>query len=134
MKPFLLLALALATPALAQATPALAQTRAAGQARLDAEFARTDRNHDGFVSRDELARRLAHLSIAGRPVRPQETKTLADYWFARADADHDGRISRDEARALYRQTFARFDANHDGRIDAREREAAQASLMAEAMR
>ena len=126
--------LLLILPALALSLPAVAQTRGAGQARLDAEFARTDRNHDGVVSRDEFARRLSHLTIAGRGVTPQETRALADHWFARADRDHDGRVSRAEAHALYAQVFDRADANHDGRISPAEREAAKATLLADGVR
>lgn len=116
--------------ALAFAAPAAAQTRAAGQARVDAEFARTDHNGDGLVSRDELARRVAHLHINGRSVTPAQTRMLADTWFARADRNHDGRVSRDEARALYREVFARFDGNHNGRLDPAERATAKAALLA----
>ena len=116
------------------AAPAAAQTRAAGLARVDAEFARTDRNADGTVSRDELARRVAHLRVAGRAVTPAETKLIADRWFARADRDHDGRVSRDEARSLFAATFARFDTDRDGRIGPRERDAARMALLAEATR
>lgn len=121
-------------PMLVPASPVAAQTRAAGAARLDVEFTRTDRNHDGAVSRNEFARRLAHLHIGGRTITPQETKALADHWFARADRNHDGQVSRDEARSLYAQTFARYDINRDGHLDAAEREAAQATLLAEAVR
>lgn len=124
----------LAATALLVAAPAAAQTRAAGAARVDTEFARSDRNGDGAVSRDELARRLARLRLAGRGVTPVETRVLADRWFARADTDRDGRVSRGEARALYRRTFARFDANRDGRIGGGEREAAKAALLSEVMR
>lgn len=116
------------------AFPATAQTRASGAARVDAEFARTDRNNDGAVSRDELARRVAHLRIGGRAVTPAETRLLADRWFARADRDRDRRVTRDETRTLFAHTFARFDLDRDGRLNPNERGAARTALLAEAVR
>jgi len=71
-----------------------------------AEFARLDRNHDGYLTRDEW------------------TDTAAN--FKRRDHNGDGRITRDEFLNLDRETLRRerlfrfLDKNHDGRISRAE--------------
>ncbi|MEK0082474.1 EF-hand domain-containing protein [Benzoatithermus flavus] len=75
-------------------------------------FDRLDTDHDGFLSRDELA--------AARKPRRNATAQPGSRLLVRADADKDGRISRDEFLALAGQTMKRRDRNGDGRITADE--------------
>lgn len=93
--------------------------------RRHALFARLDKNGDGKVSAEEMARARADL----------QTRRL-DHMFARMDADHDGKISRDEAakamddRAEGRRgrhhgaMLAKLDKDGDGAISAAEFDAA----------
>ncbi|MCW5773695.1 MAG: EF-hand domain-containing protein [Rhodospirillaceae bacterium] len=68
-----------------------------------------DANHDGVVTKEELAK-----AFAGRGA------TARDRMFARLDADKDGKISAAEYQASGEQRFARLDRNKDGVITADE--------------
>jgi Ca2+-binding EF-hand superfamily protein len=77
-------------------------TRAAVEARVDAAFARSDADRDGFISQEE-ARARAEAFRAERPERQgQRREARAERRaerFARLDADRDGSISRAEFEA-----------------------------------
>ncbi len=139
----------LAVPVLAQA-PQRAQaqpvTLAAMQARVQAQFVRTDANSDGFLTQAEV-----QAQAAARPGREQrlanreQREAKRAQRLARLDTDRDGKISDAEraARAATRggdqaerqpkraqrqamrgvrgltineQRFARLDANKDSRL------------------
>lgn len=75
---------------LAASTPAPVEG-AAGDAerpRLEARFARLDRDGDGFVARGEAPRAARTRCPSGNADAPD--------WVGRYDADGDGRVSRDE--------------------------------------
>lgn len=113
------------------AVPAAAQnSRAALLAQVRAEFAATDLDHDGTLTRAEVAARVAHMRVggAGRPLTPQQAREITDLWFRNADANHDGRVTLAESEAAAGQMFDRYDTNHDGVISPAERAAARAAL------
>lgn len=102
---------ALLLPALLLAIPAFAQdTRGSAAAKFDAEFAASDLNHDGVLTRAEVARRIAGMKVGPGKPDPVHAKRLTDLWFAHADANHDGKVTRAEAQALLTQTFDRYEA------------------------
>ena len=123
-------ALALATQAQAQDSGRRGgwdqdQTRAQAQQRADDLFQRLDLNHDGTVTRDEVAQVRARMggSDAGGP--------RADRMIARVFGDAQSvTLAQFEAQSL-----ARFDAqdlNHDGTVTAAERQQAREARKAQA--
>ncbi len=118
-------ALALAGTVLA--LPAAAQNNRAGAlALVRSEFAATDLDHDGSLSRAEVEARFDHMKTASatHPLTRQQARQLTDLWFRSTDTNHDGRISLAESEAMMMQTFDRYDTNHDGVISPAERAAA----------
>lgn len=102
---------ALLLPALLLATPAFAQeTRQSAAAKFNTEFNTSDLNHDGFLTRAEVAKRIASMKVGPGKPDPVHAKRLTDLWFAQADANHDGKVTRAEAQALLSQTFDRYEA------------------------
>ncbi|WP_375394847.1 hypothetical protein [uncultured Sphingomonas sp.] len=83
------------------ALPVAAQdTRASASAKYDLEFAATDTNHDGVLTRAEVQARIAKMRAGGSRIDPVHSKRLADLWFDHADANNDGKVTRDEGQAL----------------------------------
>ena len=111
------------------AAPAAAQeTRASAAAKFKAEFAQSDTNHDGVLTRAEVQARIAQMKVGpGRP-DPVHAKRLADLWFDRADADKNGKVTMAEAQALLAATFKRYDTDGDGKIGPEERGTAKRAL------
>ena len=111
------------------ATPALAQeTRASASAKFKTEFAASDTNQDGVLTRAEVQGRISNMKVGpGRP-DPVHAKRLADLWFTSADKNKDGKVTQAEAQALLAATFAKYDANKDGKIGGDERAAAKADV------
>ncbi len=111
------------------ATPALAQeTRASASAKFKTEFAASDTNKDGVLTRAEVQGRISNMKVGpGRP-DPVHAKRLADLWFTSADKNKDGKVTQAEAQALLAATFAKYDANKDGKIGGDERAAAKAEV------
>jgi hypothetical protein len=111
------------------ATPALAQeTRASASAKFKAEFAASDTNKDGVLTRAEVQARIGNMKVGpGRP-DPVHAKRLADLWFTSADKNKDGKVTQAEAQALLAATFAKYDVNKDGKIGGDERAAAKADV------
>ncbi|WP_174286728.1 EF-hand domain-containing protein [Sphingomonas bacterium] len=110
------------------AVPAAAQdTRASAAAKYDLEFAATDTNHDGVLTRAEVQARIGRMQASGNRIDPVHAKRLADLWFDHADANKDGKVTRAEGQTLLAKTFDLYDRNHDGKIDADERAAAGAA-------
>ena len=109
--------------ALAQAPKAV--SRADFQKTLDAQFAAADANHDGSVTKAELAAELQRELVQARN---QLTTKLREQ-FQRLDTNHDGQLSFAEFNAMIgnvsasqtpEQKLQQLDANHDGKISAAE--------------
>jgi Ca2+-binding EF-hand superfamily protein len=135
----------LAVPTLAQAPAgqgAQPMTLAAMQARVQAQFARTDANRDGFLTRAEAqAQAAAHPGreqrLANREQRQaKRAERLArldtdrglrtnEQRFTRLDANKDSRLSLAEVTARLATRFQRLDANRDGAITREERRSAR---------
>ena len=126
----LALAVALSSPAAAQSS------RAAALAQLRAEFAATDIDHNGYLTRAEVAARIAHMKMAGaaHPLSRQQADQLTALWFQRTDANGDGRVTLAESEATMTQLFDRYDTNHDGVISPAERAAARSTMRGQAAR
>jgi Ca2+-binding EF-hand superfamily protein len=121
---------------------------------VDSRFNTLDANHDGKVTKQELAaeqqRELqqAKANIARKlqdsfkrldtnkdgQLSPQEfmaaappirTSETSDQMMARIDSNHDGHISADEWRNPELAKFNRVDANHDGVVTPAEQAAAR---------
>lgn len=115
------------------------QARTDVPAHVQRMFKQLDLNHDGFVTKEELATSQAQFDERMAKSAPKRAAKA----FDRLDADHDGQITRVEAdaaraaRAGGRQSarrrtgssslFARADANKDGVVTRAEYEAAVAS-------
>ena len=111
-------------------------TRAQFVAKVDAQFAAIDTNHDGKLDKSELAaaqlRSLQQLIIArfkqldtnhdgqlslqefaaGFPTA--QVGQVADKVLQQLDTNRDGKLSADEFRAPQLANFEKLDANHDG--------------------
>ncbi len=111
------------------ASPALAQeTRESAAAKFKVEFAESDANHDGVLTRDEVQARMAGMRTAKGKIDQVHAKRLADLWFKSADKNGDGKVTESEAQALLAATFDRYDANRDGQLGTAERDEARRSL------
>jgi Ca2+-binding EF-hand superfamily protein len=116
----------LASPALTGAAEAQ-ETRASATAKLDAEFAASDANKDGYLSLPELEARMAKMKVRGKMLDPVHAKRVAALVMARGDLDKDGRLSRAESDQLMGAVFSAYDLNHDGKVDAAEAARARAT-------
>ena len=113
------------------ALPAAAQSsRAVMLAQVRAEFAASDLDHDGVLTKAEVAARMEHMKVAGAagPLTRQQASQLTDLWFRHADLNHDGRVTLAESEAATGQVFDRYDTNRDGVISPAERAAARAAI------
>lgn len=109
--------------------PATAQeTRDSAAAKFKAEFAASDTNKDGVLTRAEVQARIGGMKVGTKKPDPVHAKRLADLWFTSADKNKDGKVTQAEAQALLAATFAKYDANGDGRIGGDERAAAKAQM------
>ena len=84
----LLLALGAATPAFAQ------ETQASAAAKFRKEFAATDTNKDGVLTRAEVLARISGMAVNGKRPDPVHAKRLADLWFTNADVNKDGKVTQ----------------------------------------
>jgi Ca2+-binding EF-hand superfamily protein len=109
-------------------------TRAEVQARVAAEFAKLDANHDGFITKDELdaAAAARHQKAEARAARFDPSKM-----FDRLDTNHDGQITAAELDAAHaghvrgsKGLLAHADANKDGIVTRAEFDAVGARLKA----
>ncbi len=117
---------ALPVLALLAAVPAGAQeTRASAAAKFSKEFALSDANRDGVLTRAEVQARIGKMGAGAKKLDPVHAKRLTDLWFDKADVDKNGKVTQPEAQALLAATFAKYDADKDGKIGSRERAAAK---------
>jgi hypothetical protein len=125
MRTLILAALLLPAPALAQ------ETRASAAAKLDAEFAGSDTNKDGFLSLAELQARMGKMKVqGGEPLPPAKARQVAQLFLTRADSNKDKRVSKAESQAMMRAVFARYDVNGDGTVGGAEAAKARAAARA----
>ena len=97
------------------------ETRAGATAKLDAEFAASDTNRDGFLSPAEVEARMMRMKLSGgRTLDAVHAKRVAALFMARADANKDGKVSKAESAALMGTVFSAYDLNRDGKVDASE--------------
>jgi Ca2+-binding EF-hand superfamily protein len=138
--------------------PAAAQQKAISRAdylkQVDASFAQMDTNHDGIVSKAELAaeqqRELAQAKAAVEQrmraiftqldtnhdgqlsfqeflasAPPVRTSETPDQMMQALDTNHDGKISIEEYRGPRMAKFNKLDTNHDGVVTPAEMQAGQ---------
>lgn len=117
----------LSLPALA--VTALGQeTRASATAKLDAEFAASDANKDGFLSAAEIEARMGKMKVGGgKTLDATRAKRVAGLFLARADTNKDGKVSKAESDALMGAVFSAYDVNKDGKVDGAEAARARAA-------
>ena len=99
--------------ALADPPPVL---RADVESRAEEMFARSDTDHDGYLSRDEYhATILARAKQFDAKVTPEGLKA-ADAMFDAVDIHHSGRVSQTDFIAAALAHFDGADLNHDGKV------------------
>ncbi len=139
-------------PLVAQApNPAAPLSRTTVEAQIKGNFARTDTNHDGLITRAEAdaarnasmvaqfsaafnamdANKDGNLSRAEFVAANQKAMTAAiqkqgaaDRAFAAGDLNRDGSVSLAEASSQPLREFDRLDTNHDALLSPAERKAA----------
>ena len=137
-------------------------TKAQIDAKLDADFADMDANHDGKVDAAEIDARLlksaeaklevikkerdaafARLDVNGdgnisraefdeKAKLPTIKKPDATPFLAEFDANKDGEITQEEFRAPTLANFAKMDLNHDGTVTPSEAKSAPETATASA--
>lgn len=152
MRHLILVALsATSAPALAQQAAPQPITRAAFEAKMDADFATLDSDKNGTVSAAELqaARVRTATSMAERRTQAMfqeldsdkngslsqaeftklisvDTSKLPPAPLLKFDSNKDGSVSKTEFKAGANADFARTDANKDGTVTSAEIQAASA--------
>jgi Ca2+-binding EF-hand superfamily protein len=145
--------LATGTAALAQNPPPRNISRADYTKTLDTRFNAMDTNHDGKITKEEMAAaqqrdlQLARSKIAQElqakfkqldtnhdgqlslaefmaAAPPISANETPDQLVQRYDSNHDGKVTLDEFRAPELAKFAKVDANHDGIVTPDELRAA----------
>lgn len=111
------------------------QNRSDVVARIERMFNKLDFNHDGFVTKDEIATSQSQSDQRAARTAPQRAKKR----FDRLDTNHDGQITQAEADAARTarkgatghskkrtssSVFAKADANKDGIVTRAEFDAA----------
>lgn len=118
--------LLLALPLLGLAAPVSAQeTQATAAARFSREFAQSDANKDGVLTRDEVSARMGRMKAGAKKMDPVHVKRLTDLWFTRADLNKNGKVTEPEAQTLLAAVFKRYDRDGDGKLGGGERAAAK---------
>ena len=110
--------------------PAVAKgdvTRVQLIAQTKKTFALADTNHDGFMTRQEFAVRMAAIVNREQPPTKQDAQKMLDAAnraFDDADTNHDGKLSLAEAMVRPLKAFDMMDTNHDGILTVAEKTAA----------
>ena len=99
------------------------QARADVPVHVERMFKELDVNHDGFVTKDEIAASQAKFE---ERLSKSASKRAASR-FDRLDSNHDGKITKSEGGARRSRLFDEADANKDGVITRAEFDAAVAS-------
>lgn len=99
------------------------QARADVPAHVERIFKQLDLNHDGFVTKDEIAASRAKFEERVAKSAPKRAASR----FDRLDANHDGKITRDETGSRRSALFEDADANKDGVVTRAEFDDAVAS-------
>jgi Ca2+-binding EF-hand superfamily protein len=73
--------------------------------RIDRQFARLDKDGDGFIDAKDL-----------EPLAAERIAYASRRFFKRFDADRDGKVSKDEFDRFAKERFANLDLDGDGRI------------------
>ena len=112
-----------ATAAHAQAAGQKTPVRTEIVKQLDESFNRVDTNHDGFLSRAEIA--AAETKLLQQKQVELDAKAREE--FNRLDTDKNGQLSFAEFKASLKlrssgpdEAIARLDANKDGKVSAAE--------------
>ncbi|GGB20423.1 hypothetical protein GCM10011380_07490 [Sphingomonas metalli] len=121
---------ALIVAALLPAAASAQETRASAAAKFSREFAASDTNKDGSLSRAEVKARIGQMGSGAKKIDPVHAERLAGLWFDRADTNKDGKVTEAEAQALLSATFAKYDADRNGKIGAAEKSAAKKGVAA----
>lgn len=128
-KMLIIAALAVSQPIIASAAQAPQAPRPISRTdylkTVDAHFAQIDTNHDGKITKEELAAELQHELQAANARITQQLQAK----FRQLDTNHDGQLSLQEFMAIQPsihpsetpdQMIQRLDTNHDGKISADE--------------
>lgn len=84
----------------------------------DAWFTKTDRNKDGFLDAEELAKGFRGANAKPITDKPGAAETHPDHLFlARWDADKDGRISKAEYEKYEQSTLAQLRTSANRRVN-----------------
>lgn len=111
-------------PLLVLAGPLAAQeTQASATQRFSREFAQSDVNKDGVLTREEVAARMGRMKAGAKKMDPVHVKRLTDLWFTRADLNKNGKVTEAEAQTLLTAVFKRYDRNGDGKLGGDDRAA-----------
>lgn len=108
-----------------------AKTVAAVSPRVKAEFAASDTNKDGFLSRAEVQARVQRMDVGATRMSTDKVQMLASAWFTQADGNGDGKVSPAEMQRLLRAIAGRYDTNGDGVVSVAERQAARRQTLSE---
>ena len=84
----------------------------------DAQFARTDRNHDGLLSEDEYLAEYEHRLDQRTANLIQAEDRQVRVRFRVLDVNRDGRMTFAEYQASGKRLFDTADRNHDGVVNA----------------
>lgn len=120
----------LSAPALLSVPARAQETRASAIAKHDAEFAASDTNKDGALSRAEVAKRFDRMKAGKAALNDTQAKGLENLWFSRADRNKDGKVTKAESKALMLSLFDRYDVNGDGKVNGEEAMKARAAARA----
>ena len=97
--------------------------------RLKAEFAASDTDKNGKLSRAEIRARVGRMDAGRTRLSPEQAQTLADRLFTLADRNRDGGITPTEMQGMFQAMAQRYDTNHDGTVSIAERKAARAAVI-----
>jgi Ca2+-binding EF-hand superfamily protein len=98
--------------------------------RIAAEFKARDTNHDGVLTKPEVAAGVARMRVRKGATAPAQAQAMADALFAYADANRDGKVTLSEMQGQMVAMAARYDRNHDGVVSREEQRTAQAEMLA----